>query len=44
MMQILNMLWIVVLFWLIIEFINSRLSRRDKGVNIRDELNQEINK
>ena len=44
MMQILNTLWIVVLFWLIIEFINSRLGRRGKSADIRDEFNQEINK
>jgi hypothetical protein len=40
MMQILNMLWVVVLFWFIIEFINSRLNRKGKSVNIRDEFNQ----
>lgn len=44
MMQILNMLWIVVLFWLVIEFINSRLSRKGKNVSIRDEYNQGMNK
>ncbi|HQO39885.1 MAG TPA: hypothetical protein PK986_05405 [Spirochaetota bacterium] len=44
MIQILNMLWIVVLFWLVIEFINSRLNRREKHINIRDEFNQGINK
>lgn len=44
MMQILNMLWIVVLFWLIIEFINSRLSRRGRSSSVDDELNREMNK
>ena len=44
MMQMLNMLWIVVLFWLVIEFINSRLNRKGKSVNITDEYNQGVNK
>lgn len=44
MMQILNMLWVVVLFWFIIELINSRLNKKGKSVNIRDEFNQEMNK
>lgn len=44
MMQMLNMLWVVVLFWLIIEFINSRMSRKDKNPSVNDEFNQEMNK
>ncbi|HPS58943.1 MAG TPA: hypothetical protein PK514_12630 [Spirochaetota bacterium] len=44
MIQILNMLWIVVLFWLVIEFINSRLNRKGKSTDITDEFNQGINK
>lgn len=40
MIQILNMFWIVVVFWLVIEFINARLNRNRKIINITDEFNQ----
>ena len=44
MIQILNMLWIVVFFWLVIEFINSRLNRNRRINNISDEFHHGTDK
>jgi len=41
MSQLLNMLLIVIFFWLIIEIINNRISKNKKMVKFIDELNHE---
>lgn len=37
MIEILNMFWIVVVFWLVIEVVNSRLNRNRKIGNTSNE-------
>ncbi len=37
--QIINMFWIVVIFWLLIEMINSRINKNRKIVKFFDEYN-----
>lgn len=41
MMQIINMFWVVVIFWLVIEVINSRINKNRKLVKLVDKFNNE---
>ena len=41
MSQIINMFWVVVIFWLIIEIINSRITKNKKISKIIDEINDQ---
>jgi len=41
MMQIINMFWIVVLFWLFIEVINYRINKSRKSADIIDDSNHD---
>lgn len=41
MAQIISMFWIVVIFWLVIEIINSRINKNRKLVKLIDEINNE---
>jgi hypothetical protein len=41
MSQVLNMLWVVLIFWLVIEIVNNRISKNKRIVKFIDELNNE---
>lgn len=41
MAQIINMFWVVVVFWLVIEVINSRINKNRKLVKLIDDINHE---
>jgi hypothetical protein len=41
MAQIINMFWIVVVFWLVIEVINNRINRNRKLIKLIDDINNE---
>jgi len=41
MIQIINMFWVVVIFWLVIEVINNRINKSRKLVKVIDELKNE---
>ena len=41
MAQIINMFWVVVVFWLVIEVINSRINRNRKLIKLIDDINNE---
>ena len=41
MLQIINMFWIVVVFWLVIEIINNRLNRNKKIISLGNEVNND---
>jgi len=38
MAQIINMFWIVVIFWLVIEVINDRINKNRKLVKLIDDI------
>ncbi len=41
MSQIISLFWVVVIFWLVIEIINSKINKNRKLVKMTDEFNNE---
>lgn len=41
MAQIISMFWVVVVFWLVIEVINSRINKNRKLIKLIDDINNE---